>query len=698
MSPENAFHDGQIVFERFGLSRKLGEGGMGEVWLANDVLLEKRVALKFLPGGLIRDQDAYFLFKQEAQKSTLATHPHIVRVFDFHRSKDLAAISMEFVEGCTLASLAQDRPDGIFDPHELQKWLGQLCEALAYAHQKVGLVHRDLKPSNLMVDRNGDLKVTDFGISGLARPLSGLKDHDGGVSGTLPYMSPQQLAGAPCQPSDDIYSLGATLYELLTGRPPFTEGNLVELIRHTVPPSIQQRRQQLHIERYPIAMHWEAVIARCLAKDPVDRPPDAKDIAIRLLNQIPQPVPQKSPAAEEIPTREPAAAAEGSGGRGLGRIGMVVLACIVLAFAAHWGFDRGSKPRTTDTSQTRAVAPGADSAPPAPSTPVALSSPSPAPSLPPIAVAPKPEGILLDCHASWAAPCGHGLLLLLEPAAKELCLWNETAGTALQRVPLSGSPCCQVYQPNTQKVLLAYSDGRITQVPLANGLLGAESAFARAPTGPMEIAAAGYYLVVVIPMGSSWTEHHLFDSSGRRTDVRKNVFGAHHFAWSQKHQRLFFLTEGISPVDIHYEDIGSSSRFTKTGDSPYHDSTGMTWPVSLLGRTDSVLLGSGRIFDPLKLELEMSLPTTVRFVLEQGDTVYCVAGGTNPWGADEPKGTQVLRLGADFTTKASFNGQGKPIALGLGHDGPYVASVLNAKVLVRRFDRSLSLLSMESAP
>ncbi len=279
--PEELY-DGKVVFERFALKSKLGEGGMGVVWLAQDTLLEQPVALKFLPGSLLEDSLAYDLFRKEAQKALALTHSHIVRVYDFQRTARLASISMEFVPGSTLGGLMQDRPDGIFDPAEIHKWVDQLCAALDYAHTTVKMAHRDLKPSNLMIDRRGDLKVTDFGISALIANFAGRMNHPLRSSGTLVYMSPQQMQGMAPQPSDDVYAFGATLYELLTGFPPFFEGDIPAQVLGRVPPSITERRAELGLARLPIAPVWETIIRECLAKDPKERPARMSEISHRL--------------------------------------------------------------------------------------------------------------------------------------------------------------------------------------------------------------------------------------------------------------------------------------------------------------------------------------------------------------------------------------------------------------------------------
>lgn len=300
---------GQKWFGRFTLGRLLGQGGMGVVWLGQDEVLGREVALKFLPDALRTDAAALEELKQEAHKSLDLTHPHIVRVHDLVTDADGAAISMEYVDGPTLNHLRVRQPQGVFGPAVLGPWMEQLCAALDYAHQEVGMVHRDLKPSNLMVNSRSKLKITDFGI---ARSLSDSLNRITGrrITGTLAYMSPQQLQGEPPAPTDDIYSLGAILFELLTGKPPFHAGDVAGQVLTQVAPRVNQRRAQLGPAGEPVPRHWEETIAACLAKDPAQCPPSARELAGRLGLALPEPVRiSAGPAGESkvVLNRRPAA-------------------------------------------------------------------------------------------------------------------------------------------------------------------------------------------------------------------------------------------------------------------------------------------------------------------------------------------------------------------------------------------------------
>jgi len=278
-----ALQPGQTVFERHTLIRQLGRGGMGVVWLARDEKLEQEVALKFLPEVVALDAEAVRDLKRETRRALRLTHPRIVRIYDFIDDSRCAGISMEYVEGRTLASMKLDAASGCLSVAQLAPWVQQLCEALEYAHTEAQIVHRDLKPANLMLDAKGALKVADFGISATLSDTTTRASKQASSSRTPVYMSPQQMMGEKPAATDDIYSLGATLYELLTGKPPFYSGNVLLQVQNKVPPSLAARRVELGVESaeaIPIA--WEETIAACLAKQSEDRPQSAAEVWKRL--------------------------------------------------------------------------------------------------------------------------------------------------------------------------------------------------------------------------------------------------------------------------------------------------------------------------------------------------------------------------------------------------------------------------------
>lgn len=273
--PSANLEPGEKLFGRYVLERKLGQGGMGVVWLAKDESLHRFTALKFLPDLVRQDRAAVDDLREETRRCLELTHPSIVRIYDFEEDERAAGISMEFVDGGTLASLRLEQPGKVFEPEQLLGWVRDLCTALHYAHTEARVVHRDLKPANLMVNQRDQLKVTDFGI---ARTITDSVTRVTGTeptSGTLLYMSPQQAMGKPGASTDDVYSIGATLYELVTGKPPFFTGSIVAQLMSAVPPPMAERRQQFQVESKPIPELWERVIAACLAKEPEMRPPTA---------------------------------------------------------------------------------------------------------------------------------------------------------------------------------------------------------------------------------------------------------------------------------------------------------------------------------------------------------------------------------------------------------------------------------------
>ena len=268
----------QQLFGRFTLKKVLGRGGMGVVWLAHDDELRRDVAMKFLPDMIIRDREAVEDLKRETRRSLDLTHHHIVRIYDFKQDDQCAAIVMEYVDGESLSAMKTHQEGNCFSVSGVQNWVSHFCQAMDYAHRQARVIHRDLKPANLMVNGRGDLKVTDFGIS---RSMSDsmTRVSMSNSAGTLAYMSPEQALGSPPAVGDDIYAFGATVYDMLTGRPPFFRGNLQVQLETVVPPAMEARRAELGNHAEPIPALWEEVIAACLSKRPQDRPQGMMEIA-----------------------------------------------------------------------------------------------------------------------------------------------------------------------------------------------------------------------------------------------------------------------------------------------------------------------------------------------------------------------------------------------------------------------------------
>jgi len=237
---------------------------------------------------MIQDRAVFEQLKRETKRNLELTHKNIVRIYDFAHDERSACISMEYIDGETLSNLRAQKERKVFEPDEIGPWTSQLCDALDYAHNHAKIIHRDLKPANLMVNQRGDLKVSDFGIARSLGDTVSRLTMEQGRSGTLVYMSPQQLDGERATHLDDIYSLGATLYDLLTSKPPFYSGNIDRQIHERSAPSMTNRRKDLNIEPALVPRVWEDAVAACLAKDPMERPQSAAEVAQRLQVSSPQ--------------------------------------------------------------------------------------------------------------------------------------------------------------------------------------------------------------------------------------------------------------------------------------------------------------------------------------------------------------------------------------------------------------------------
>ena len=348
------FASGQKLFRRYTLKRTLGRGGMGIVWLARDEELERDVALKFLPDLIIHDRAVLGDLKRETRRSLELTHKNIVRIYDFVHDEVNGCISMEYVDGDTLSNLRADKPRKVFETDELKEWVSQLCDALDYAHNHAKIVHRDLKPSNLMVNQRGDMKVTDFGIARSLSDSMSMLTMDRGKSGTLLYMSPQQLDGERGTQLDDVYSLGASVYEMLTSKPPFYSGNVDRQIREKAPPSMTQRRKELEIDGEPVDEVWEDVVRRCLAKEPAKRPQSVSEVAKML--SVPSPKTRRAKRAAD---------ADGSSKKWIGVLAAVI---VLAALCAGGWFVFQNMQKSAPPRSTSAPAPIIPAAPPSAST------------------------------------------------------------------------------------------------------------------------------------------------------------------------------------------------------------------------------------------------------------------------------------------------------------------------------------------
>jgi eukaryotic-like serine/threonine-protein kinase len=252
---------GELIAGRYELEKLVGSGGMSNVFRAHDRLLERTVALKILHEQYTRDEDYVERFRREARAVAQLAHPNIVTVIDRGEQDGRQFIVFEYVDGENLKDLSARGP---LDPHEAIRLTLQVARALSFAHDR-GLVHRDVKPQNVLLNDDGQAKVTDFGI---ARSLDvhGVTQ-TGTVLGTSDYIAPEQARGQKVDPKTDIYSLGAVLYELLTGEVPYSGDNFVAVaMRHVnePPPSVLDHRPDC-------PLRLDLAIQRAMAKDPQDR-------------------------------------------------------------------------------------------------------------------------------------------------------------------------------------------------------------------------------------------------------------------------------------------------------------------------------------------------------------------------------------------------------------------------------------------
>jgi serine/threonine protein kinase len=261
----------------------IGEGGMGQVWMVRDLELQINVAIKILHPRFSTTPPHIELLKNECRNTRRLVHPHIVRVFDFHRTDDLVFISMEYIDGQDLA--AHRRQSGNFRHLETISLLQPVVGALGYAHDR-GLIHRDVKSGNILLDPQNSPRLTDFGIAGIFKTGEDALHITSG--GSLYCMSPQQLDGNQPQPADDIYALGVLMYELLTGRPPFYPEITPAKIRHEIPLPLNQKLGQLELD-INIPGRMEELIAEMLAKTPHERPTDMQAVG-NTLQEIQQDV------------------------------------------------------------------------------------------------------------------------------------------------------------------------------------------------------------------------------------------------------------------------------------------------------------------------------------------------------------------------------------------------------------------------
>lgn len=254
-----------IINDRYEIGRRIGRGGMAEIFQARDILLDRSVAIKVLFPEFATDPAFVERFRREAQAAGGLNHPNIVGVYDWGRVNNTYYIAMEYVDGRTLADILKQ--SGTLTPLQVCDVISEVAAALGSAHQN-GVIHRDVKPGNILVSATGQVKVADFGI---ARALgAGVEQgltQTGAVMGTATYFSPEQAQGAPTDQRSDIYSLGIVMYEMLAGSAPFLGENAVAIAYKQV----HENAPSLHDRIESIPEQISAIVAKCMTKSPDDR-------------------------------------------------------------------------------------------------------------------------------------------------------------------------------------------------------------------------------------------------------------------------------------------------------------------------------------------------------------------------------------------------------------------------------------------
>ncbi len=266
----------QQLAGRYSIERELGRGGMGIVFLARDVALDRLVAIKLLPPGMAGDATARDRFLREARTAACLEHPNVVPIHAVEQQGQFVFFVMAYVDGETLRErVARGGP---LAPRLAMKIMQEVAWALSYAH-RCGIIHRDIKPDNIMIERGTERAlVTDFGIAVRGGPGA---PGSGEIMGTARYMSPEQALGEPVDERSDLYSLGATLFFALTGRPPFEAANLPAIITKQV----SQPAPRLEAVRPEVPRRLADLVDRCLAREPAARVQTGDDVA-RIAGEI----------------------------------------------------------------------------------------------------------------------------------------------------------------------------------------------------------------------------------------------------------------------------------------------------------------------------------------------------------------------------------------------------------------------------
>lgn len=268
---------GQKINDRYEIVRSIGEGGMANVYLGYDTILDRNVAIKVLRGDLSNDEKFVRRFQREALSASSLSHPNIVEMYDVGEDNGIYYIVMEYIEGQTLKQLLKRR--GSLTLSEAIDIMLQITEGMAHAHDSY-IIHRDLKPQNIMIQDDGQIKITDFGIA-MALNSTQLTQTNS-VMGSVHYLPPEQAAGKGSTIKSDIYSMGIIFYELLTGSLPFKGENAVEIALKQMKEPLPDLRE----DNPSIPMSVENVIIKATAKNPKNRYSDSRAMHDDLLTVL----------------------------------------------------------------------------------------------------------------------------------------------------------------------------------------------------------------------------------------------------------------------------------------------------------------------------------------------------------------------------------------------------------------------------
>lgn len=323
-----------MKYGRYEIEKELGRGAMGVVYQAHDPQIDRRVALKVLRSDRVTSEDFAQRFLKEARAIGRLSHPNIVTVFDVGHDHETVYIAMEFLDGRPLDEVLKEKPLEIKDIVNIGI---QVAQSLDYAHGQ-GIVHRDIKPSNIMITSNGAVKITDFGIARIEDPAAAQLTQAGEILGTPTYMSPEQVKGQTVDRRSDLYSLGVILYEISTGRRPFTGKNIASIFNAI---TSDDPEDPMALEPFVARGGSRALselILKCLSKAPEDRFQNGKSMAQALSASFSEHSEKKIEPPPAPPKSQKAA------------LYAAVAGCILVALIGYFWFQTGRKASVTSSA------------------------------------------------------------------------------------------------------------------------------------------------------------------------------------------------------------------------------------------------------------------------------------------------------------------------------------------------------------